>query len=261
MPPHLAPGPGSAPRTFPAPGAHGSDAPADPPRRRRARTILIGVLIVILLGGGGAYGALRWSRAYKVHTATVTTPTPAPLPSGDPITSRQTDPKPLTTTEAFGNATVPSRAGAGYTVVTSEVIDCASVATGKIATLLASLGCTQAVRATLLSADHAYVITTGIVNLPDASAADAARTALEPLVATGTSRFVYLDAAGKPSVSAVTTHLGWDSRGHFLSYAVIALANGKPISATDSRTAVIINDLVEQYLDVTVIGARETASG
>jgi hypothetical protein len=243
-------GAASRPPIRPAP-----DLPDDP-ERHTGRTILIAILVVIVLTGG-AYGVDRWNH-HRI-TAVTTTSKPVVLPAGDPITSQKTDPEPLTTAEVFGASTIPSSAGGGgYSVVKSESVACASVATDKIATLLNSLGCTQAVRATLTTSDHTYVITAGVVNLPDSSAAANARTSLKSLISAGTGRFISLDASGVPSVSQVTTHLGWDSRGHYLSYAVIALANGQPISATDDRTASIINDIVERYLGATVIGARET---
>ena len=69
---------------------------------------------------------------------------------------------------------------------------------------------------------------------------------------------VTTDATAAPQP---TTHLGWDSRGHYVFYVVIGLASGDPITATDERTPLIISDIVETYLSTTVIGAREKTRG
>jgi hypothetical protein len=242
------------------PASAGPSAGSESRQRHRGRTIVISLLVLVVLGG--AAGALEWNRLRKPAATVVTTTTVAALPPGDPIASQSTDPRPLTTTEVFGSPTIPSGAdGSGYSIVKSEsVADCTSVATDKIAALLGTLGCTQAIRATLTSADGTYAITTGIVNLPDAKAAGNARTSIKSLVAAGTGRFVGVDANGLPSAAQSTTHLGWDSRGHYLTYAVIALANGKPIASSDKNTATIINDVIEDYLGATIIGARESSA-
>jgi hypothetical protein len=234
-----------------------TQAAPEKPKRHVGRTIALMAVVVLVLGGG-AYGFERWHQSHAASSSPSVAPSLPPLPAGDPITSQKTDPAPLTTNEVFGTSSIPSTTGdAGYTMVASQVVECANIATGTIATLLNGLGCTQGVRATLTTPDHAYVITAGIVNLPDATSADKARTSLKSLVSAGSGRFISLSATGVPVVSQVTTHLGWDSRGHFLTYAVIALADGKPISTDDKQTATIINDVVEHYLGGTVIAARE----
>jgi len=239
------------------PAAPYADAPVQR-QRRTGRLVALCALAIVLLGAAG-YGAVHVTHRHAAATI-VTSSAPAALPSGDPIASQRTDSAPLTAAEVFPAATIASSAGGGsYTVVKSQALDaCGSIATGKIADLLTSLGCTQAVRATLTSPDGAYVITTGIANLPDAAAAANARTAIKPLVEAGDSRFNGFDAGGKTTVIIqAKSQASWDSRGHYLVYAVIALENGGSISPTDDHTPLIISDLLEKYLSTSIIGARE----
>ena len=58
-------------------------------------------------------------------------------------------------------------------------------------------------------------------------------------------------------VAQAAANIAWDTRGHYLMYCVIVLANGKAIAADDKRTSVIVSDVVESYLGGTVIHARE----
>jgi hypothetical protein len=61
-------------------------------------------------------------------------------------------------------------------------------------------------------------------------------------------------------IAKVATQLGWDSRGHFLAYAVVARADGTTIAANDPIVAKIINTIVEDYLKGTILQARVDAA-
>ncbi len=236
-----------------APG-RGDQAP--PPRLRRALYAIVTTLVVLTVV---AYGIVYFTRG-NTTTKTVTSSTPVVLPKSDPILSRATDPKPLTASEVFGQATIRSSAtGGNYTVSQGQTITgCGTVATSKIAAMLSSLGCSQVVRADLTSPDGTYVITAGIVNLPDQASASTARTSIKSLIESGTDHFnAYTLALASPPPTQPTTHLGWDTRGHYLFYVVIGLANGRSIGVNDERTPLIISDIIEKYLSTTVIGARE----
>ena len=228
------------------------------PRRGFGR-VLLSILVTISLLTGLGLAAIYVKRHHGGDPVVTMTGRPVTLPAGDPIISQTTDPKPLTTTEVFGHPTVkPDGSSTGYTLLKAQVVtNCSSVATDKIAAMLTSLGCTQAVRGTLRSADGVYVVTSGIVNLPDATKAASARTSVASLITANSGHFIGLDAAG--GVTLVTTHLGWDARGHYLFFAVIALASGKPITADDAGTDMIIDDVIEKYLSGTIIAAREPA--
>jgi hypothetical protein len=118
-------------------------------------------------------------------------------------------------------------------------------------------GCTQVVRATLTSADKAYVVTIGLLNLRDQTSAQAAEDAVKASIAAGKGRFNGLAAGGTTDIiGKVATQLGWDSQGHFLAYAVLARADGTTIAASDPTAAKVINGLIEDYLRGKVLQAR-----
>ncbi len=234
------------------------DAP--PPRRKLGRIVygLITVVVVLALAG---FGYAFFIRKNPSAAKTVVSTTPAVLPASDPILSQKTDPKALTADEVFTKLIHSSATGGDYTVEKSEAITgCANVATTKIQALLTSLGCTQVVRANLLSPDGRYTITAGIVNMPDEKSAASVRTSIGSLVTAGKDHFNTLVVTPASAAPQPTTHLGWDSRGHYVFYVVIGLASGDPIATSDERTPLIISDIVETYLSTTVIGAREKTS-
>jgi hypothetical protein len=180
-------------------------------------------------------------------------------PAKHDISSQQVDPKPLSVAEVFPAATIaPNPALAAYQVVKPQLsADCGVAAVGTLATMLTNQGCTQVVRATLRSADQAYVITAGIFNLRDKAATSQASSSIKATVDGQQGRFTGYDVGGSTSVIAHTaTQLGWDVQGHFLVYAVVAQANGKPIAGADPTAQKIINDMVEVYLKGTVIESR-----
>jgi hypothetical protein len=59
-------------------------------------------------------------------------------------------------------------------------------------------------------------------------------------------------AAGGASdvIARSPTRLGWDVRGHYLIYCVVARSAGGPI--TDQAAQPVIQDLVEKYLAAAV---------
>ena len=235
-------------------------AEVEPDRGRRLpatlwKSILGGVVVVALLVivGVGAFSLVNRGSAGASG--------PSAPPKHD-ISSQAVDPAPLTVAEVFPGPTVGATAtDAGYQVVKTDLsADCKVVAVGDLVTTFASDGCTQAVRATLTSADKAFVITTGLLNLRDQAGATSAEDAVKASVGGGKGRFTGLAGGGTTDViTKVATQLGWDSRGHFLAYAVIARADGSTIAATDPTATKIINALVEDYLKGTVLQARVDA--
>jgi hypothetical protein len=187
---------------------------------------------------------------------------PASAHAGRPkhdISNQQVDPKPLTTAEVFPAATItPNPAGPAYQVIKSEeTANCGTGAVGDLATLMTSQGCTQLVRAAVVSPDKTYVITTGIFNLRDKAGAEAADNAIEASIGAKKGRFPGLAAgSGTDVIAQAATQLGWDHEGHFLVYCVVARGDGKPIDASDQAATKIINDLVEVDLKGTVIADR-----
>src|SRR6185503_14982454 len=96
-----------------------------------------------------------------------------------------------------------------------------------IAALLATGGCSQVVRATLKSPNGQYLITAGVFNLTDEKAAEEAHNGVKPAVDGQRGRFTGMAAGtGTEAIVRAPTQLGWNFRGHFLAYCVIARTDG-----------------------------------
>ena len=225
--------------------------PGDAPRPPLWLTV-VGVVAVAVLAGVCAAGGYIMFTHPDAPSSTAATPSAQPKPRD--ISSRQADPAPLTEAEAFPAATVGP---GGYQVLKTQAGDCAGVAVGEPGKVLGTAGCNQAVRATLVSPDKVYVVTAGLLNLASATAAQQANDALTAAVGAQKGRFTGFDAGGVSAVFAkAATQLGWDVRGHFLGYAVVARADGQPLADTDQAARQVIDDLVEKYLLGTVVQAR-----
>jgi hypothetical protein len=248
--------PGSAGRVvasqYAGQGRPGPDAGKLP---NRLWMSVLGVVLVVALLAVGVVGTL-----FMLHDNGSGSANAGP-PKHD-ISNQVVDPTPLSVAEVFPAATVaPDPAGTPYQVEGKPELSpsCATAAVGTMATLLANQGCTQVVRATLLSPDQAYVITAGIFNMRDKAGAGAADNAIKAGIGPQKGRFTGYAVGGATAViGTVATQLGWDSEGHFLVYCVVARADGKAIGGGDQATAKIINDMVEVTLKGTVIAARIT---
>jgi hypothetical protein len=177
------------------------------------------------------------------------------------ISSQQVDPAPLTEAEVFPAPSItPNQGGAVYQLVKSQASsDCKTGAVGDLATMLATQGCTQLIRGTLISADKAYVVTAGIFNLKTAAGADQANSLIKASIDARRGRLTGFPAGGATDViGRSATELGWDTQGHYLAYCVVARADGQAIDATDQNVQIINNGVVENYLRGTVIQARAT---
>ncbi|HEY8451964.1 MAG: hypothetical protein FWJ70_16350 [Micromonosporaceae bacterium] len=184
-------------------------------------------------------------------------------PSGAPmrdISSREGDPEPLTVDEVFPSEQIVINADENpYEVLGTEATeDCSVAVADALSDLLAELDCTQVVRATLRSPNGEYLVTTGIFNLATRDQAVRAYEEIPPIVDEQTGRFVGLLAGeGTEPIMISETRLGWDYRGHYLMYAVVAKADGTDFGADDDRYAqLIIWDMVEVHLRTGVLEAR-----
>jgi hypothetical protein len=220
-------------------------------RRTPLWVTVVGVLAVAVLAGVCAAGGYIMF-THPASTGSSATPTPARAKPRD-ISSRAVDAAPLTAAELFPKPTVPP----GYQVLKTQAGDCAPAAVGEPAKVLGTAGCNQLVRATLVSADKVFVVTAGLLNLATQDGAQQANEALGTAVGAQKGRFTGFDAGGPSAVFAkAATQLGWDARGHFLGYCVVARVDGKPLDGTDPAAKKVVDDLVEKYLLGTVVAAR-----
>jgi hypothetical protein len=182
-------------------------------------------------------------------------------PTGHDISNRAADAAQLTDVEVFPTPTV----GAGYQVLPKPQVltDCKAAAVGEPVKMLSVQDCTQVVRAALLSADRVYVITAGLFNFGTQVNAQQASDSIRDSVGAQKGRFTGLNLGSPPSdvYARAATQLGWDVRGHFLAYCVIARADAKPIDASDQSAHQITDQLVEKYLIGTVLEARVSPPG
>jgi hypothetical protein len=219
----------------------------------------LGALVLLAVCGFGSWLIVQDERKGTDARAAVA-PTPTTVPRD--ITSRTADPKPLTTAEVFPTkAIVINPAEPPYQVLKSQAVkDCKVAAAGQIADLLAELGCSQVVRATLRSPTGDYLVTGGIFNLEDKAGSEFAREKIGPIVNNGNGRFAGM-VAGKDTEPLATSsaHVGWDIRGHYLIYCVIARTDGKKFAEDDPYAKQILFDIVEMHLRDKVLAKRATA--
>ncbi len=240
-----------------------SRVPADEPPRRRGRVAIAVLASLVVLAALGFAGVklLRHNGSGSANASGTTSARPSINTAA--INDRTVDPALLTAAEVFGAGTIPATSPSGtYRIIKSEAdASCGTAATAAISTLLASVGCNQAVRATMLSPDQTYVITAGVLNLPNTASATKVASSLQPDIAKGTGRLNGLDAGGTTTaITSAQSQVAWDTRGHYLVYSIIALASGKAIATSDKRVPAIITDVVENYLGDKVLGARAKKS-
>lgn len=241
----------------------GPDLP-EPGHQRRSRVWLvalasIGVLALIAACGLGTFLMVKDERngPSNAHASNQ-----ASAQKRD-ISSRDVDPAPLTEAEVFPNPTIVAAPNEPpYQVLKTQAsADCRGAATDDLGNLLVQSGCSQVVRATLKSPNGAYLITSGIFNLKNEASANQAHESIKPIVDSQKGRFTGLLAGqGTEAIVRAPAHLGWNVKGHFLAYCVIARADGRPFASGDGFPQQIIFDLVETHLRDGVIGARAVVS-
>jgi len=173
------------------------------------------------------------------------------------ISSRETDPVPLSVAEIFPTAIAvvedpTTDEVREYPVVaTEELTDCTLAAIGQLVQDLANLGCTQVIRAAMESPDGDYGFTAGLINLAE-------QGSTEHLTIEGNSSvFLGLPAPGaSENIRAVTTVVFPQEYGHYLAYLVICRADGGDISADEPGVTQIVSDILLTYLFIP-LAARE----
>jgi hypothetical protein len=235
---------------------HGTGDPPARPRGKLWQTVLglgaVAVLVAVLAAGGYLMFTGRGGAASGEPTG----------PGQHDISNRTADPTPLTETELFPAAAVAT----SYQLLKSQASpDCKAAAVGEPVKVLSVQDCSQVVRGVLISADKTYVVTVGMFNFGTQVNAKQASESVRDSVGAQKGRFTGFNVGTPPSdvYARAATQLGWDVRGHFLAYCVIARADGKALDDTDQAAHRIIDELVEKYLIGTVLQARVTppASG
>ncbi|WP_320066505.1 hypothetical protein [Micromonospora sp. RTGN7] len=279
-PPRVAP-PAAPPRFSPPQArAHATTQPLNLPRSRRARgsggsrgrsrgrlwqVLLGGAAVLVLLTLVGLGGAALLADRSSQPQAAPSPPAAAPSPSRterQDIDTRDTDPAPLTAREVFPGKTLKIGDGDDerYPVLkTQSSVSCAVAATGKVADLLASLGCNQVVRATLRSPDEDHLLTAGLFNLTDLATAQRVRDRLRELLDQRQGRFRGMPAGDDTeALTDAPSRVGWQVRGHYLVYCLVVRADGEPIKAGDPKVRDVLLDVIELHLDKKVLERRAT---
>jgi hypothetical protein len=266
--------------TVPAPAPLAPVPPPDPARRMteplhlfragrhhrqrgRGWQALVGgsaVLVLLALCGVAVAGLLQDRLGTPQAGPSPSRATAAPAGAGaTDLGSRDTDPVALTAEEVFAHRQLVVSAGKpAYEVLGTNVADSCPVATsGEVAELLVRLGCNQVVRATLRSPAGTYLLTAGLVNLTDAAGAREARDRIRQLLDERRGRFRGMATGpGTEAVAQAAARVGWQVRGHYLSYCLVTRADGQRIAADNAEVRGILYDVIERYLNGTVLERR-----
>ncbi|WP_432980292.1 hypothetical protein [Dactylosporangium sp. CA-233914] len=177
------------------------------------------------------------------------------------ISSRDVDPKALTEAEVFPtNNIVAVPQEPPYVILATKASnDCKVAATEELATLLAGAGCSEVVRATMKSPNEEYLITAGIFNVTSEKVAAQTFDGIKPIVDGQKGRFAGMSVGAGTGTDALVrapTQLGWNYKGHFITYCVIARVDGNNFAQGDPYPNQITYDIVETYLDNGIIENR-----
>ncbi|MCP2325592.1 hypothetical protein HDA40_004099 [Hamadaea flava] len=243
----------------PAPRSHRAPAfgfwDAFPTAWFKASLAGLAALVLLMVCGFGSWQILRDEQAGTRATANEPKPTALPRDIG----TREADPRPLTSAEVFpGRQLSIDPAQPAYQLIGAQnQVNCKNAADGGIAALVAGLGCSQVVRATLRSPTRDYLVTGGVFNLATTDAAKTAYDRIKQIVDNRQGRFKgYVPTNAAKPLALASTHLGWDYRGHFLVYCVIARADGKDFADGDPYAQQILYDVIEMHLLGTVVQKR-----
>lgn len=274
--------PAKAPPKAP-PGAPGRPGAVPPPRPRPAavhpawqrvhinphlskrwRTILgvLGVILVLSVCGIGSWLIVLDEQQGVQAQANNASPKPSVLPVD--ISSREIDPNPLTSAEVFPTDSIvidPAKPNEAYKIIAKqELTDCRTSTKGEVSALIQGLGCSQVVRATMRSPSD-YLVTGGIFNLDTVGSAEKAWSSIREMVDQQKGGFLgYAPTSDKntrPLVLAATV-VGWNMKGHYLAFCVIARSDGQEIPDRDPFASQIMWDIIEIYLKGQILEARAT---
>ncbi|MGI5245609.1 hypothetical protein [Dactylosporangium sp. CA-139066] len=241
------------------PGRPTIDPTRPGPRPHRWVALLSAVAVLVVLG---ACGMGTWFIFKDEKNGPDSAKSSAAAdPKKRDISSRDVDPKPLTEAEVFpSNNIVAVPDEPPYVIMATKASnDCKSAATEQLATLLAGAGCTEVVRATMKSPNEEYLITAGIFNVTNEKVAAQTFDGIKPIVDGQKGRFVGMSVGAGTGTDALVrapTQLGWNYKGHFITYCVIARVDGNNFAQGDPYPNQITYDIVETYLDNGIVENR-----
>src|SRR5215472_5365468 len=238
---------------------HGSRGRARPRERRGPGRVLLAVgLAVAVIAGSAGYlwfsGRHHGAPAAAQHQPTPRSdPTPSTSPSlrvSDHMTSRTSDPVPLTLTELFPAQF--SDAGISYArTVQKARTHCAEALIGSgLASAVTHAGCTQVMRASYLSSNK-LMGTIGVLNLSTFSAAKKAGKAA------GTADFIAQLPAARGPTKRLTKGTGVEAaevKGHYLVLVWAEFANLRAPKSLAQRRQVeaFISALIQKTANVSL---------
>ncbi|RKN44370.1 hypothetical protein [Micromonospora endolithica] len=266
------PAPGTHPRQPPRAAVYATTGTAPSRATRGGRggggrmwQVVVGgaaVLVLLALCGLGAAALVNERNADPRTTPTEEPAAARPTaPAQQNLDARGTDPVPLTAREVFGGRRlVPGDGQATYQVLkTHSSGSCAVAATGEVAELLVRLGCSQVVRATLRTPDGQHLVTTGLFNLVDRASAEDARDRIRQVLDDREGRFRGMVADEETeAIGTAPARVGWQVRGHYLAYALVARVDSEAIRSGDPTAREILFDMIELHLNQGVLERRAT---
>ncbi|MER7001770.1 hypothetical protein ABT297_01790 [Dactylosporangium sp. NPDC000555] len=244
-----------------APARAAADPARTGPRPHRWVALLSVVAVLVVLGACvmGTWFILKDEKNGPDSTKS----SAASAPKKRDISSRDVDSKPLTEAEVFPSNNIQAAPDEQPYVIlaTKASNDCKVAATDELAKLLANGGCSEVVRATMKSPNGEYLVTAGVFNLSTEKVAGQTFEGIRPIVDAQKGRFAGMSVGvgtGTDALVRAPTQLGWNYKGHFITYCVIARVDGKNFAQGDPYPSQITFDIVETYLDNGIIENRAT---
>ncbi|MFI5913447.1 hypothetical protein [Dactylosporangium sp. NPDC051541] len=229
------------------------------PRPHRWIAMLSAIAVLVVLGACGVGTWFIFKDEKNGPDSAKSGQTSAPKKRD--ISSRDVDPKALTEAEVFPtNSIVAVPNEPPYVILATKASnDCKVAATEELANLLAGAGCTEVVRATMKSPNEEYLITAGVFNVTSEQVAAKTFDGIKPIVDGQKGRFAGMSVGAGTGTDALVrapTQLGWNYKGHFITYCVIARVDGNNFAQGDPYPNQITYDIVETYLDNGIIENR-----